>query len=194
MFRKYQIKDIIFLAVLAAVTTLFGGLAMPVMSSRLFGIQTLVTCLFYTLFCAIGLKRVAKPGALTLFGLFTGFPLLFMAPVMFFDNFLAALLAEAVVLLVFRGYRKHAAVVTAGALWMALTVPLSLPFSLWVNSWSQKGASSFANFQSTPVWQSALVFCGVVVLSVCGALLGVKIAKELQKAGKLRGDAEDSDA
>ena len=31
MIRKFQVRDIVFLAVLAAVTTLFGALAMPVM-------------------------------------------------------------------------------------------------------------------------------------------------------------------
>ena len=180
MSRPFKVKDIVFLAVLAAITTLFGALAMPVMKSTLFGVQTLVTCLFYSLFAVVGLRRVRKPGALTLFGLFTGFPLLFMAPVMFFNNFIGALLAEALATLLYRGYEKKAAVLTGASLFMILTMPLSLPFSMWLNG------KSHEYFLSGAWWQSALVLAGVIVLSTAGALTGWKIADELQKAGKLR--------
>ena len=180
MFKKFKVKDIIFLAVLAAVTTLFGALAMPVMRSELFGVQTLVTCLFYALFAVIAIRKVQKPGALTIFGLFTGFPLLFMAPVMFFNNFIGALLAEIVALLIFRSYEKNQAVIAGASLFMILTVPLSLPFSIWLNG------SSYQHFISGQVWQTALVCIGVVVLSVLGACIGLKVAAEMQKAGKLR--------
>ncbi len=178
--HKFTVKDIVFLAVLAALTTLFGALAMPVMRSEVFGIQTLVTCLFYALFAVIALKKAGAPGTLTIFGLFTGFPLLFMAPVMFFNNFIGGLLAEIIVMLIFRSYEKKTAVLTAASLWMILTVPLSLPFSLWFNG------SSFEHFRTTAVGITLLVFAGVIVLSVLGAVLGLKIAGELQKAGKLR--------
>ena len=180
MFKKFKVRDIVFLAVLAAVNTLFGGLAMPVMRSEIFGLQTLVTCLFYALFGAVALMKVRKPGTLTIYGLFTGFPLLFMAPVMFFNNFIGGLLAEAALLLIFRGYEKKAAVVTGSALWMVLTVPLSLPFSIWFNG------SSYERFVNTQTYVAALIFAGVIVLSILGALLGLKISGELQKAGKLR--------
>lgn len=180
MIRKFQVRDIVFLAVLAAVTTLFGALAMPVMRSEVFGVQTLVTCLFYALFAVIGIRKVHKPGTLTIFGLFTGFPLLFMAPVMFFNNFIGALIAEAIAMLVFRGYEKKQAVICASSLFMILTVPLSLPFSIWLNG------SSYQHFVNGQVWQTALVCAGVVVLSVAGACIGMKVSDELQKAGKLR--------
>lgn len=185
MFRKFKVRDVVFLAVLAAVTTLFGALAMPVMKSTLFGVQTLVTCLFYSLFAVVGLRKVRKPGALALFGLLTGFPLLFMAPVMFFNNFIGALLAEALVLLLFRGYEQKTAVITGASLFMILTMPLSLPFSMWLNG------KSHENFLNGVWWQSALVFAGVIALSVAGAFIGWKIADELQKAGKLRPYGED---
>ncbi len=180
MFKKFKVRDVIFLAVLAAVTTLFGALAMPVMRSTLFGIQTLVTCLFYSLFAVIGMRKVQKTGALTLFGLLTGFPLLFMAPVMFFNNFLGALIAEALMLLIFHSCRKKAAVITGASLFMILTVPLCLPFSIWLNG------SSYQNFVNGQVWQTCLICAGVAVLSVLGAFIGMKVSDELQKAGKLR--------
>jgi len=180
MFKKFKVRDVIFLAVLAAVNTLFGGLAMPVMRSEIFGLQTLVTCAFYALFGVVAIMKVRKIGTLTIYGLFTGFPLLFMAPVMFFNNFIGGLLAEVIVLLLFRGYEKKAAVITGAALWMVLTVPLSLPFSIWFNG------SSYEHFVNTKAWQTVVIVLGVVALSILGAVIGMKIAGELQKAGKLR--------
>ena len=185
MFKKFKVRDIVFLAVLAAVNTLFGGLAMPVMRSEIFGLQTLVTCLFYDLFGTIAIMKVHKPGTLTLYGLFIGFPLLFMAPVMFFNNFIGGLIAEVITLAIFRKYDEGKAVATASSLWMILTVPLSLPFSIWFNG------SSFEHFRTTAAWQTALICVGVIVLSVIGAVLGLKIAAELRKAGKLRPSEDD---
>ena len=63
---------------------------------------------------------------------------------------------------------------------MILTVPLSLLFSIWFNG------TSYQHFKDTKVYQTAIVCGGVVALSVIGALIGLKIAKELQAAGKLR--------
>ena len=157
---------------------------MPVMRSEIFGLQTLVTCLFYSLFAVIALRKVPKTGTLTIFGLFTGFPLLFMAPVMFFNNFIGGLLAEIIALLLFRTWAKKQAVITGAALWMILTLPLSLPFSIWFNG------SSIAHFRATALWQTGLIALGVILLSVAGAFLGLKISAELQKAGKLRPSEE----
>ncbi|MBR1442004.1 MAG: hypothetical protein IJ583_00540 [Firmicutes bacterium] len=178
--KKFELKDIIFLAILAAVATLFGGLAMPVMRSEIFGIQTLVTSPFYALFAAIGIMKVKKIGTLSVFGLFTGFPLLFMSPVMFFNNFAGGVLAEIVTILVFKGYNAKTSVICAAALWMILTVPISLPFSLWFNG------SSLERFRNTALPQTILVCVGIIILSVTGAAIGLKISDELKKAGKIK--------
>ena len=177
MFKKFKVRDVIFLAVLAAVYTLFGGLAMPVMRSEIFGLQTLVTCAFYSLFGAVALMKVRKPGTLTIYGLFTGFPLLFMAPVMFSNNFIGGLIAECVVLLIFRGYEKKVAVIAGSALWMVLTVPLSLPFSIWFNG------SSYEHFKATAVWQTAIIFIGVITLSLLGAFAASKFLVSCKRRG-----------
>ena len=178
--KKFELKDIIFLAILAAVSTLFGGLAMPVMRSTVFGIQTLVTSPFYALFAAIAIMKVKKIGTLSIFGLFTGFPLLFMSPVMFFNNFAGGVLAEIIAMLIFKSYEKKTAVITASAVWMILTVPISLPFSIWFNG------SSLEHFKNTALSTTLLVCGGIIALSVLGAFIGLKISEELKKAGKLK--------
>lgn len=178
--KKFELKDIIFLAILAAVSTLFGGLAMPVMRSTIFGIQTLVTSPFYALFAAIAIMKVKKRGTLSIFGLFTGFPLLFMSPVMFFNNFAGGVIAEIIATLIFKNYEKKISVITAAAIWMILTVPISLPFSIWFNG------SSLDRFKNTAVSTTLLVCAGIIALSVLGSTVGLKISEELKKAGKMK--------
>ena len=86
-FKKFQVKDFVFLAILSAAMTLCGGITMPlVMHTTLFGLRNMAAAPIYALFCAIGLMKVRKPGALTIIGLFSGAPLVFFSPVMFFNN------------------------------------------------------------------------------------------------------------
>lgn len=183
--KKFGVKDFVFLAVLAAAMTLAGGLTMPlVMHTTLFGLRNMAAAPLYALFCAIGLMKVRKPGALTVLGLFSGVPLVFMSTVMFFNQFVAALIAEALMLLFFRGYQKTSAVFFAAGIYMPLSLPVTLVFSIWLNG------SSYDDLLRNPV-AGIFTSLGTVVLGFLGAWLGLKIAKELQKAGKLKPYGED---
>lgn len=72
-FKKFQVKDFVFLAILSAAMTLCGGITMPlVMHTTLFGLRNMAAAPIYALFCAIGMMKVRKPGALTIIGLFSG--------------------------------------------------------------------------------------------------------------------------
>lgn len=78
-FKKFQVKDFVFLAILSAAMTLCGGITMPlVMHTTLFGLRNMAAAPIYALFCAIGMMKVRKPGALTIIGLFSGAPLAFL--------------------------------------------------------------------------------------------------------------------
>ena len=110
IFSKFQVKDFVFLAVLAAAVTLCGGITMPlVMHTTLFGLRNMAAAPIYALFTAVALMKVRKPGALTILGIFSGAPLIFFSTVMFFNNFVSAVIAEAMMLLIFRGYKKKSA-------------------------------------------------------------------------------------
>ena len=116
IFKKFQVKDFVFLAVLSAAMTLCGGITMPlVMHTTVFGLRNMAAAPIYSIFVAIGLMKVRKPGALTIIGLFSGAPLIFFSTVMFFNNFVSAIIAELIMLLIFRGYQKKVSVfVTTG--------------------------------------------------------------------------------
>ena len=160
IFKKFQVKDFVFLAVLSAAMTLCGGITMPlVMHTTVFGLRNMAAAPIYSIFVAIGLMKVRKPGALTIIGLFSGAPLIFFSPVMFFNNFVSGI-------------------------YMPFSLPISVLFSLWLNG------QSYDQLTANPKI-SVLTSIGTIALAFLGAAIGMKIAAELQKAGKLKPYGED---
>lgn len=188
IFKKFQVKDFVFLAVLSAAMTLCGGITMPlVMHTTVFGLRNMAAAPIYSIFVAIGLMKVRKPGALTIIGLFSGAPLIFFSTVMFFNNFVSAIIAELIMLLIFRGYQKKASVFITTGIYMPFSLPISVLFSLWLNG------QSYAQLTANPKI-SVLTSIGTIILAFLGAAIGMKIAAELQKAGKLKPYGEDDNA
>lgn len=188
IFKKFQVKDFVFLAVLSAAMTLCGGITMPlVMHTTVFGLRNMAAAPIYSIFVAIGLMKVRKPGALTIIGLFSGAPLIFFSTVMFFNNFVSAIIAELIMLLIFRGYQKKVSVFITTGIYMPFSLPISVLFSLWLNG--QSYAQLTANTKI-----SVLTSIGTIILAFLGAAIGMKIAAELQKAGKLKPYGEDDNA
>lgn len=187
IFAKFQVKDFVFLAVLSAAMTLAGGITMPlVMHTTLFGLRNMVAAPLYALFCAVGIMKVRKPGALTIIGIFSGAPLALMSPVMFFNNFVGALIAELLMLLFFRGYGKKGAVFFTAGIFMPLTLPVTFLFTIWLNG------TNPSEIISAPM-SAVLTVLGTIALGFIGSFLGLKIATELQKAGKLKPYGESKD-
>lgn len=185
VFKKFQVKDFVFLAVLSAAMTLCGGITMPlVMHTTVFGLRNMAAAPIYSIFVAVGLMKVRKPGALTIIGLFSGAPLIFFSTVMFFNNFVSAIIAELIMLLIFRGYQKKVSVFVTTGIYMPFSLPISVLFSLWLNG------QSYAQLTANPKI-SVLTSIGTIALAFLGAAIGMKIAAELQKAGKLKPYGED---
>lgn len=188
IFNKFQVKDFVFLAVLSAAMTLCGGITMPlVMHTTVFGLRNMAAAPIYSIFVAIGLMKVRKPGALTIIGLFSGAPLIFFSTVMFFNNFVSAIIAELIMLLIFRGYQKKVSVFVTTGIYMPFSLPISVLFSLWLNG------QSYEQLKANPT-MSILTSLGTVALAFLGSAIGMKIANELQKAGKLKPYGEDDNA
>ena len=188
IFKKFQVKDFVFLAVLSAAMTLCGGITMPlVMHTTVFGLRNMAAAPIYSIFVAIGLMKVRKPGAPTIIGLFSGAPLIFFSTVMFFNNFVSAIIAELIMLLIFRGYQKKVSVFVTTGIYMPFSLPISVLFSLWLNG------QSYDQLTANPKI-SVLTSIGTIALAFLGAAIGMKIAAELQKAGKLKPYGEDDNA
>ncbi len=178
--KNLVMKDIIFLAILSAALLLVSGLAMPlVMFTDIFGLRQMASALFFGLFLVIGLTKVPKKGALLFIGLFTGVVLLFMSPVMFWNNVIGALAVELVCFLIFRGYESKASKFVAATLFTPLTLPVTLVSSAIIK-----------NETISSVWGEgilpAFMCVGTVLVSAFSSWLGFKICAELKRTGKLK--------
>lgn len=181
--QKFQIKDVVFLAIMSAVA-LATCAVMPLVISLqplIFGISQLVTALQIGVFFAIGLYKVRKPGSLLIMALMMGLIQLMMSPPMFLSSVLNGVLIELIVLL-FRGYEKDAAVFVAAM----LHTPLSLPFNYLYNRFIKGADSPLAAVADRAPLAAVGMTLAVVAVSALGALIGIKIARELKKSGVLK--------
>ncbi len=181
IFQRLTVRDIVFLAILSAVATCTAAVMAIVSQTYIFGLAQLVTALQFSLFPAIALMKVRKVGSLMFFAVFTGIVELFMAPVMFFSSILTGLVMEALMILIFRGYHRNAAVFLASWLFVPMTLPLNLLYYVLFS-----GDLYRLFFSSGFRIVSLICILAAVAVSALGALLGIKISKELQKAGVMK--------
>lgn len=186
VFRKYKIKDIVFLAIITACTLITGAVMPLLVNVPLFGIIQLGLGLQFSVFPVIGMMKVRKPGALLFQSVFISIVLIFMFPPMAM-LMICALVAEAAVLLIFRGYKNDWACVVAGTLYMPLTLPLLYLYynAFYTVTGGEKAAVSMF-LGGTNAW--AIVGISFAVLALCfvGSVVGMLISRELKKAGVLK--------
>lgn len=186
IFRKYKIKDIVFLAIITACTMVTGAVMPLLVNVPLFGIIQLGLGLQFSIFPVIGMMKVKKAGALLFQSVFISCFLVFMFPPMVLI-IACAFVAEAVAIIIFRGYKNDWACVVAGTLYMPLTVPL---FYLYYNVFytvtgEERQAVAMFLGGSDPL---IVVGITVAIVALCflGSVLGMKISRELKKAGVLK--------
>ena len=159
--QKFQIKDVVFLAIMSAVA-LATCAVMPLVISLqplIFGISQLVTALQIGVFFAIGLYKVRKPGSLLIMALMMGLIQLMMSPPMFLSSVLNGVLIELIV---------------------------SLPFNYLYNRLVKGTDSPLAAVADRAPLAAVGMTLAVVAVSALGALIGIKIARELKKSGVLK--------
>lgn len=190
IFRRYKIKDIVFLAIMACCTLLTGAI-MPLLTNiPIFGIIQMCLGLQFSIFPAIGLMKVRKVGSLTFLSLVVGLFLVFMFPPMFFIIVICAVVTELLVILIFRGYKKDIACWFAAAIFMPLTIPLywiyynTAVFSALVGELSE-GTAIWAYANSNPL-TICLITLAVVAICAAGSFIGWLISHELIKNGVMK--------
>lgn len=186
IFKKYKIKDIVFLAIITAMTLITGAIMPLLIHVLLFGIIQLGLGIQFLLFPVIGMMKVRKAGALVLMALFSGVLLVFMFPPMFFCLLICALIAEVLSVILFRGYEKDRACVFAGTIYMPLTLPFLAVYYNVMYDWSAGANEAVSQFVGADPIVVALISLAVVAVCFIGALLGRLITKELKKAGKFK--------
>ena len=123
IFRKYKIKDIVFLAIMAACMLVTGAIMPLVGNIPVFGIVQVCLGLQFSIFPVIGMMKVRKTGSLLFMSVCCGVVLIFMSTVMFVCILICAVITEALTVLIFRGYKKDGASVFAGIIFFPLTLP-----------------------------------------------------------------------
>ena len=186
IFKKYKIKDIVFLAIITACTLITGAVMPLLVNVPLFGIVQLGLGLQFSVFPVIGMMKVRKPGALLFQSIFISVFLIFMFPPMALIV-VCALIAETLAILIFRGYRSDWACVFAGTLYMPLTLPLMWLYynAFYTVTGEEKAATSMFLGGANP---GVVVGISIAVVALCfvGSVVGMLIARELKKAGVLK--------
>ena len=186
IFRKYKIKDIVFLAIMAACMLVTGAIMPLVGQIPVFGIIQVCLGLQFSIFPVIGMMKVRKPGALLFMSLCCGVVLVFMNTVMFVCILLCAVIAEGLVFLIFRGYQKDGACLFAGTIYFPVTLPFLYIYYRFLYSWTGKEGQAVNAFIGSSAGMA--VGMSIAVLAICfvGALIGVIISRELKKSGVMK--------
>ncbi len=186
MFRRFKIKDIVFLAIITACTLVTSAIMPLLIHVPVFGIIQLGLGLQFSIFPVIGLMKVRKAGSMTVMGIFIALFLVMMFPPMALIA-VCAVVVELIVFAVFRSYQSDWACVLAGTLYMPLTVPL-----LWLYynvNYTVTGAENEAVTMflgATEPWVIALMTAAIAALCFVGSVIGMLISRELKKAGVLK--------
>ena len=186
MFRRFKIKDIVFLAIITACTLVTSAIMPLLIHVPVFGIIQLGLGLQFSVFPVIGLMKVRKAGSMTVMGIFIALFLVMMFPPMALIA-VCAVAVELIVFAVFRSYQSDWACVLAGTLYMPLTVPL-----LWLYynvNYTVTGAENEAVTMflgAAEPWVIALMTAAIAALCFVGSVIGMLISRELKKAGVLK--------
>ena len=186
IFQKFKIKDIVFLAIMAACMLVTGAVMPFVYSVPVFAFVQVCLGLQFSIFPTIGMMKVRKPGALLFMSLCCGALFAFMFFPMFICIMICAVVAEGLTLLIFRGYKKDGACLFAGAIYFPITLPIVRPLTTWWYSIIGKDAGSIVFAGVTNPWVAIGMSAAVVVICIIGAIVGVLISRELKKAGVLK--------
>ena len=177
----WKVKDIVFLAVISAAMLLTSAVMVFVSQLPVFGIAQVVTALQFSVFPAIGLMKVRKTGSLFLMSIFTGVFLLFMAQEMFITNLISGIIVEVLIFAIFSGYGKDLACYLGAALFIPVSIPVYLGHIMIFGSESVYRLAAIEH-----PWVAVGVSLAAVAIAFIGALIGLKIARELKKSGVLK--------
>ena len=185
-FKKYKIKDIVFLAIMTACTLITGAVMPLLVNVPLFGIVQLCLGLQFSIFPVIGMMKVRKPGALFFQSIFIAVFLVFMFPPMSMIV-LCGLVAEGIAMLIFHGYKSDWACVVAGTLYLPMTIPFLYFYYRFFYTVTEEGKTGLSIFlaDSNP-WVVAGISCAIVALCFIGSVIGMVVSRELKKAGVLK--------
>ncbi|MFZ2087842.1 MAG: hypothetical protein WAU47_04640 [Desulfobaccales bacterium] len=173
----FTTREYVFAALLAGALLAVSSIIIPLtLPLRIPGLANAVNAPFASFFLVIGLARLRKPGSLLLILGIYALICLMIHPVIFFFIMTGAMVAEIVCWLIFRGFRTPKAQVTGVILYELASFPAAMLFSLWLMP---------ARALKPALWVFIVAEAAIFITALLGALAGLKVARELARAGKL---------
>ncbi len=175
---SFTTREYVFAALLAGALLATSSIIIPLtLPLRIPGLANTANAPFAAFFLVIGLARLRKPGSLLLINGIYALICLMIHPIIFSFIMAGTLFSELVSWLIFRGFRSGPAQVSGAVFYEVGSFPAAMLFSLF--------------FMPQRAMKPALwVFCvaeiAIIVASLVGGLAGLKVARELARAGKLQ--------
>ncbi|BBO89139.1 hypothetical protein [Desulfosarcina ovata] len=174
----WETREYVFAAMIAAALLVVASVVIPfTLPLRIPGLANAVNGLFGSFFVVIGLARLRRPGSLILITGIYSLICLMVSPIIFGFVLCGGLFGEVVCSLLFRGYRGKIAPVAGAVLYEMGMFPAAMLLSFFFLPDRYSGIAWWVFIVA-----EAAIFC----TSLAGAMAGLKVAKELSMAGKLR--------
>ena len=186
IFKKFAIKDIVFLAIMAACMLVTGGIMPLVVHVPVFGIIQLALALQFSIFPTIGLMKVRKVGSVFFMSLCCGIFFAFMYLPMFVCIMICAVVTEFINIIIFRGYEKDIAVAVSGAIYFPFTLPLLYVYYNFLYTFNGQEGEAVNAFIGANAGAAIGISAAVIAISVLGAFVGYIVSKELIRVGVMK--------
>lgn len=186
IFKKFKIRDIVFLAIMAACMILTGAIMPLAAQVPVFGIIQVCLGLQFSIFPTLGMLKVRKPGSLLLMSIFTGVVLVFMNWIMFVCLLICAVICEGLVLLIFRGYKKDWASFFSGIVYFSLSLPFLYIYYAYIYTFAGDEGEAVQAFIGSDTWTAIGMSVAVIAICAIGATIALLIYRELRKSGRIK--------
>jgi len=171
-------REYVFAAMTSVALLTVASIVIPfTLPLRIPGLANAVNGLFGSFFLVIALIRLQKPGSLLLITGIYSLICLSVSPVVFGFVLIGGVCAEVVCSLVFRGYRGKLAPVCGAVLYEMAMFPAAMALSFFFLP---------ERYREIAPWIFVVAEGTIFITSTIGALAGLKVARELSRAGKLQ--------
>jgi len=171
-------REYVFAAMISVSLLLVASIEIPfTLPLRIPGLTNSVNGLFGSFFVTIGLLRLKKSGSLLLITGIYALVCLSISPIIFGFVLFGGLFAEVICTLLFQGYSGKAAPVCGAVLYEMGMFPAAMVLSYFFLP---------DRYSHMAIWIFVAAEAAILTTSLIGALMGLKVAKELARAGRLR--------
>ncbi|MCI5136740.1 MAG: hypothetical protein D3920_17120 [Candidatus Electrothrix sp. AW2] len=174
----WSTREYVFAAMTAAALLAVASIVIPLtLPLRIPGLTNSINGLFGSFFVTIALIRLRRPGSLLLITGIYSLICLAVSPLVFGFVLFGGLFGEAVCFLVFRGYPGKLAPVCGAVFYEMAMFPAAMTLSFFFFP---------ERYHHVAFWIILIAELVICTTSTLGAVLGLKVAQELSRAGKLQ--------